>query len=86
LRSVVVYNVARATKELFGGERVLRTNPHAFRHIAEKHVRTSNVSTDAETFGTFIGHSKEMGDLYAQQITSEYEVTEKISNNWWQED
>ncbi|MBD0262478.1 MAG: hypothetical protein ICV78_07035 [Tolypothrix sp. Co-bin9] len=78
--------MARATKQLFGEERVLRTNPHAFRHIAEKHIRTSNVNTDAETFGTFIGHSKEMGDLYAQQITSEYEVTEKISNNWWQED
>ncbi|MBD2215073.1 hypothetical protein H6G27_35305 [Nostoc linckia FACHB-104] len=86
LRSLVVYNVAKATKELFGEERVLRTNPHAFRHIAEKHIRTSNVNTDVDAFGTFIGHSREMGDLYAQQITSEYEITEKIANNWWAED
>jgi hypothetical protein len=40
----------------------------------------------AESFGTFIGHSKEMGDEYAEQITSEYELTEEITDDWWIED
>ena len=32
-----------------------------------------------------IGHSKEVGDEYARQITSEYEETEDIVDDWWQE-
>jgi hypothetical protein len=54
------------------------------RHIAEKHVRQMGKSHITEAFGTLIGHSKEMGDKYADQITSEYELTEAIVDNWWE--
>lgn len=79
--AIVTEAVSRATLDLFGEERSLRTNPHAFRHIAEKQVRAAG--NDAAAFGTFIGHSEAMGKLYADQITSEYEVTEEIANGWW---
>jgi integrase len=79
--AIVTEAVSRATLDLFGEERSLRTNPHAFRHIAEKQVRVAG--NDAAAFGTFIGHSEAMGKLYADQITSEYDVTEEIANGWW---
>ena len=75
---------AIATKTLFGEARWI--NPHALRHIAEKHVRQPGRADIAESFGTFIGHLKEMGDEYAEQITSEYELTEEITDDWWIED
>jgi hypothetical protein len=75
---------AIATKTLFGEARWI--NPHAMRHIAEKHIRQPGRADIAESFGTFIGHLKEMGDEYAQQITSEYELTEEITDDWWIED
>jgi integrase len=79
--AIVTEAVSRATLDLFGEERSLRTNPHAFRHIAEKQVRAAG--NDAAAFGTYIGHSEAMGKIYADQITSEYEVTEEIANGWW---
>lgn len=80
---VVIYAIARATKALFGEERW--TNPHKLRNIAEKHIRQPGKPDITEAFATFIGHSKEMGDEYAEQITSEYELTEDIVDDWWQE-
>lgn len=74
--------IANATQALFGEARW--TNPHALRHIAEKHVRQMGKAHITEAFGTLIGHSKEMGDEYAEQITSEYELTEGIVDNWWE--
>jgi hypothetical protein len=74
--------IANATQALFGEAKW--TNPHALRHIAEKHVRQMGKSHITEAFGTLIGHSKEMGDEYADQITSEYELTEGIVDNWWE--
>lgn len=74
---------AIATQDLFGEPRWI--NPQALRHIAEKHVRMNGKEGIAESFGVLIGHSKEVGDKYAQQITSAYEVTEPIVNNWWHE-
>jgi integrase len=79
--AIVTEAVSRATTDLFGEERSLRTNPHAFRHIAEKQVRRAG--KDAAAFGIFLGHSEAMGKLYADQITSEYDVTEEIANGWW---
>jgi hypothetical protein len=73
--------IANATQALFGEAKW--TNPHALRHIAEKHIRQIGKSHITEQFGTLIGHSKETGDQYADQITSEYELTEKIADNWW---
>jgi len=74
--------IARATKTLFGEERW--TNPHALRHIAEGHIRLVGKSNIAATFGSLIGHSKEMGDAYAEQVISEYELTEDIVDDWWE--
>ncbi|MEP0754955.1 hypothetical protein NDA03_22320 [Trichocoleus sp. Lan] len=74
--------IATATLALFGEARW--TNPHALRHIAEKHIRQIGKSNIAHQFGTLLGHSKEMGDEYAAQITSEYEVIEDIVDDWWE--
>lgn len=82
LHGMTVAAVAKASRALFGNERVFWTNPHAFRHIGEKQIR--KINGNVEAFGTYIGHSKEMGDEYAEQITSEYEVTEGIADNWWE--
>jgi integrase len=76
--------IANATQALFGEARW--TNPHALRHIAEKHIRQPGKVNITEPFGTLIGHSKEMGDEYAEQITSEYDLTEEITDIWWIED
>ncbi len=75
--------IARGTYALSGEAKWI--NPHAFRNIAEKHIRKSGKSDIAEAFGTLIGHSKKMGDEYAAKITSEYEVTEHIVDDWWLE-
>ena len=72
---------AIATHALFGEAKWV--NPHAFRHIAEKHLRLLGKAHLAEAFGALIGHSKEMGDEYANQILSEYDITKDIVNNWW---
>ncbi|MBD1895509.1 hypothetical protein [Coleofasciculus sp. FACHB-129] len=74
--------IATATLALFGEARW--TNPHALRHIAEKHIRQIGKSNIAHQFGTLLGHSKEMGDQYAAQITSDYEVIENIVDGWWE--
>jgi integrase len=79
---MVTRAIANATQALFGEAKW--TNPHALRHIAEKHVRQMGKFHITDAFGTLIGHSKEMGDDYANQITSEYELTEGIVDNWWE--
>lgn len=72
---------AIATHALFGEAKWV--NPHAFRHIGEKHLRLLGKAHLADAFGALIGHSKEMGDEYANQILSEYDITKDIVNNWW---
>lgn len=73
--------IALATTALFGEPKW--TNPHALRHIAEKHIRLLNKPDMLESFGTLIGHSKEMGDLYAAQIMTDYELAQKVVDDWW---
>ena len=73
--------IALATTALFGESKW--TNPHALRHIAEKHIRLLNKPDMLESFGTLIGHSKEMGDLYAAQIMTDYELAQKVVDDWW---
>jgi hypothetical protein len=70
----------RARTDVF--DNVKKINPHAFRHIAEKHIRTANPE-QARSFGMLIGHTERMGDEYASQITSKYELTESIVDDWW---
>jgi hypothetical protein len=72
---------AIATHALFGEAKWV--NPHAFRHIGEKHLRLLGKAHLADAFGALIGHSKEIGDEYANQILSEYDITKDIVNNWW---
>ncbi len=79
--SMVSEAISSATQALFDEPRW--TNPHALRHIAEKHIRQIGKQKIAHAFGTLIGHSKEMGDEYAKQITSEYEQTLAIVDDWW---
>lgn len=78
---LVYHAVARGSQALFNKTRY--TNPHAFRHIAEKHIRLAG-RTDKEAFGALIGHSGKMGDTYAKQIMSEADLTGNIVDNWWQ--
>lgn len=80
---VVIDAVARSTKALFGEERW--TNPQKLRNVAEKHIRQSGKLEIADAFAALIGHSRKMGDEYAAQITSEYESTEGIVDDWWRE-
>jgi hypothetical protein len=80
--SMVTNAVEFATQALFGQPR--RTNPHAFRHIGDKHIRKiKNGKTKA--FDQLIGHTEAMGDDYAEQILSEYEQTSSVVDNWWEE-
>jgi hypothetical protein len=80
--SMVTNAVEFATQALFGQPR--RTNPHAFRHIGDKHVRKIN-NGKTRAFDQLIGHAEGMGDNYAEQILSDYEQTFEIVDNWWKE-
>lgn len=79
--SLIIEASMKASMDLFGPERVLRTNPHALRHIAERHIR--EIKGDKRAFGSYIGHSEKMGDEYANQLMSEYDITEKMAFGWW---
>jgi hypothetical protein len=81
VEDIVSRSIAGATNALFGEAKWI--NPHALRHIAEKHIRLLNKSDSLESFGTLIGHSKETGDEYAAQITTDYELSQKIVDDWW---
>ena len=81
--SMITNAVAFATKNLYGEEK--RLNPHAFRHLADKHVRQCGRGNN-KVFDHFIGHSEKMGDEYAEQIMSEFEETEHIVDDWWEEE
>ncbi len=39
----------------------------------------------ADAFGALIGHSGKMGAEYAEQITTELDMTSDIVDNWWLE-
>ncbi len=80
---MVSYAIATGSNALWGEPRW--TNPHALRHIAEKHIRQLQKSDLLEPFGAFIGHSKEMGDEYAAQIMTENDLTKDIVDDWWVE-
>jgi len=73
--------ISQATTALYGEAKW--TNPHSLRHIAEKHIRLLNKSDKLETFATLIGHSKEMGDEYANQILTDYDLSKNIVDDWW---
>ncbi len=75
--------VARATKALFGQECFL--NPHGFRNIGSKHLRKCGKGAHKDAFSALAGHSVEIDDEYAAQITSDYELIEDIVDDWWQE-
>jgi integrase len=83
ISTMVTGAVGRASLALFGEQKT--TNPHAFRHIGEKHIRKIRPA-DKAAFGRLIGHSEQEGDEYAGQITTDYELTEPIVDNWWEED
>jgi hypothetical protein len=76
--------VGRATKALFGQECFL--NPHGFRNIGSKHLRKCGKGGHKGAFSALAGHSVEIDDEYAAQITSDYELIEDIVDHWWQED
>ncbi|WP_373479220.1 hypothetical protein [Geminocystis sp.] len=80
---VVRRAIAKATFALFGEAKW--TNPHALRHIAEKHLRLIGKGYLADSFGALIGHSAKVGAEYAAQITTELEQTQNIVDNWWLE-
>jgi len=61
VHSLVTISVSKATTALFGEPRW--TNPHAFRHIAAKHVRKNN--GDTKKLAGLMGHSEAQGDEYA---------------------
>lgn len=75
--------VGRATKALFGQECFL--NPHGFRNIGSKHLRKCGKGVHKDAFSALAGHSVEIDDEYAAQITSDYELIEDIVDDWWEE-
>jgi hypothetical protein len=77
--SLVSGAVGRATKALFKKECFL--NPHGFRHIGSKQVR--KVGKDKTAFSALVGHSLEVDDDYAAQITSDYELIVDFVDDWW---
>ena len=81
---VVTRAIAKATQALFNEAKWI--NPHALRNIAEKHIRQLGKTDITEPFAVFIGHTEKMGDEYAEQLTSEYELTEDITDDWWLEE
>jgi integrase len=74
--------MGNATLALFGEARFL--NPHGFRNIAAKHLRTIGKTGDKEAFSEFLGHSVEIDDDYADTITNDYDLIECVVDNWWQ--
>lgn len=80
--SMITHAVAFATQALYGEARW--TNPHGFRHIGDKQVRKVRKGSQKD-FDVFIGHSEKMGDEYAEQIMSEFEQTEYLVDDWWEE-
>lgn len=80
--SMITNAVAFATQALYGEARW--TNPHGFRHIGDKQVRKTRKGNQKD-FDTFIGHSEKMGDEYANQIMSEFEQTEYLVDDWWED-
>ncbi|AFZ15721.1 hypothetical protein Cri9333_4966 (plasmid) [Crinalium epipsammum PCC 9333] len=77
--SFVSAAVGRATKALFNKECFL--NPHGFRNIGSKQVR--KVGNDKAAFSALVGHSLEVDDDYAAQITSDYELIIASVDGWW---
>ena len=82
VHSLVTISVSKATTALFGEPRW--TNPHAFRHIAAKHVRKNN--GDTKKLAGLMGHSEAQGDEYANQIMTESDWLNDFSDNWWEEE
>jgi hypothetical protein len=70
-----------ATLTLFGEAKFL--NPHGFRNIGAKHLRTIGRAEDKKAFSAFLGHSVEIDDDYADIINNNYEVIECVVDNWW---
>jgi hypothetical protein len=83
LSVMITRAIGSATLTLFGKAKFL--NPHGFRNIAAKHLRTIGRSEDKEAFSAFLGHSVEIDDDYADIITNDYDLIECVVDNWWVE-
>lgn len=84
ITELVSRGVARATKALYQTPKFL--NPHGFRHIGAKHLRTIGNSRHKEAFSALAGHSIEIDDEYAAQVTQDFEVIEDMVDDWWLQD
>ncbi|PSB24075.1 hypothetical protein C7B82_28445 [Stenomitos frigidus ULC18] len=82
LCELVSWNVGGATNALFGCPKFL--NPHGFRHIGSKHLRLIGKANCKEAFSSLQGHSVEIDDEYAAQITKDYDLIEEIVDDWWE--
>lgn len=76
----VTNGVRNASFALFGYPS--QTNPHAFRHIAAKHVRLIRKNTTS--LSHLMGHSPEMNEDYAFQIMNEMDLTADFVDDWWE--
>ncbi len=74
--------LGKATFALFGEARFL--NPHGFRHIGSKHLRKVGKAEHKEAFSSLQGHSAQVDDEYAAQITNDYDLIEEIVDDWWE--
>jgi integrase len=75
--------VGNATLALFGEAKFL--NPHGFRNVGAKHLRAIGRAGDKEAFSAFLGHSVEIDDDYADTLTNDYDLIERVVDNWWNE-
>ncbi|MBD2213996.1 hypothetical protein H6G27_29630 [Nostoc linckia FACHB-104] len=73
--------MANATLALFGEAKFL--NPHGFRNIGAKHLRSIGKNKDKKAFSALLGHTVEIDDDYAEVITKDYELIECAVDEWW---
>jgi hypothetical protein len=83
ISSQISQTIGNATSALFGEAKFL--NPHGFRNIGAKHLRDIGRAGDKEAFSELLGHSVEIDDDYANTLTNDYDLIERVVDNWWNE-
>ncbi|HEY9762931.1 MAG TPA: hypothetical protein V6D07_10420 [Trichocoleus sp.] len=79
LCSKVTIGICKGSFAVLG--RQFQTNPHAFRHIAAKHVR--RIRQNSTTLSHLMGHSPQMNEQYALQIMTDMDLTADFVDEWW---
>lgn len=82
ISSFVGNAVGRATKVLYGEPRFLP--PHGFRNIGAAHQKKNSKGAHREAFSALEGHSLDIDNSYAAQVSRDYDLIYDIVDNWWE--